>query len=445
MDRLVIQGGTALRGEVRVDGAKNAALPIMAACLAVSGDVRLHQVPDLVDVTTMTQLLQSLGATVSRSGGNSATINADAARLCVADYELVRRMRASICVLGPLLARFGQAKVSLPGGCNIGHRPIDLHLKGLAALGADLKIENGYVVARAKRLLGTNISLDGPFGSTVTGTCNVLVAAALAHGRSLIRSAAREPEVVDLGRFLISAGAEIQGLGTSEIEVVGVPGLHGVEHTIVPDRIEAATFLIAAAATRGQVFVPNANPDDLQSVMETLVQMGATVQTDAGTISLCCERPLRAVDIVATPFPGIPTDTQAQFMALLCTVNGHSVVRDNVFPDRLMHASELLRMGANLHRNGNATVLHGGTRLTGASVMASDLRASAALVIAGLAADSETTVHRIYHLDRGYAALETKLTALGANIMRVRESHDSPTLQPPHFHKQHQTLPDSFP
>jgi UDP-N-acetylglucosamine 1-carboxyvinyltransferase len=438
MDMLTIQGGTPLRGTVRVEGAKNAALPIMAACLAVRGQVQLAQVPDLVDVATMTQLLQSLGCVINRTKTQTATIDADSANRSFADYELVRRMRASICVLGPLLARFGKAQVSLPGGCNIGHRPIDLHLKGLAALGADLRIENGYVVATATRLRGADVELGGPSGSTVTGTCNVMVAAALAKGRTTIRSAACEPEVVDLGNFLNAAGAQISGLGTSVVEISGVESLQGVTHTILPDRIEAATFAIAAAATRGNILIPNARTEDLTSVIDALRVMGVRIVSSSAGLEVSCHSELQPVDIVAMPYPGIPTDTQAQFMACLCTVQGVSKVRDAVFPDRFMHAAELLRMGANLQRHGDLTVVHGGQRLTGASVMASDLRASAALVIAGLAATDQTTVRRIYHLDRGYARLEEKLTALGAPVSRVPDSRvpdssNTADIQPPHF------------
>lgn len=422
MDRLVIRGGNPLAGQVRVDGAKNAALPIMAASLAVSGEVCLRQVPDLTDVATMTELLQSLGTTVRRTSDLSAVITSDSATGGIAKYELVRRMRASICVLGPLLARFGEARVSLPGGCNIGHRPIDLHLRGLAALGADLRIENGDVVAKAGLLKGAEMFLGGPFGSTVTGTCNVMVAAALAKGRTVIRMAACEPEVVDLGNFLNAAGAQITGLGTPVIEVLGVAGLTGVQHEILPDRIEAATFAIAAAATRGKVSITNARPEDMTSVLEALTEIGVDVQMNESGITFCGARSLRSADLVALPFPGIPTDTQAQFMALLCTVDGTSVIRDAVFPDRMMHASELMRMGADLRRNAAATLVYGGRPLTGATVMASDLRASAALVIAGLAASGETSVHQIHHLDRGYAKLETKLTQLRAEIVRVSDN-----------------------
>lgn len=420
-----------MKGVVRVDGAKNSALPIMAASLVIPEPVQLFDVPRLVDVRTMTALLRSLGAVVSDQGRNRFSIDASAATGRVADYELVRQMRASICVLGPLLARFGEAKVSLPGGCNIGHRPIDLHLKGLSELGADMRIENGYIVASCKQLVGGEISLIGEFGSTVTGTCNVLVAACVAQGRTVIRGAAREPEVVDLGRFLVAAGADIQGLGTSVIEVNGIEQLCGVSHQIVPDRIEAATFAIAAAATRGKVVIPNAPVHDMASVIEVLQRIGVQVDTDASGMTVSGTEQMRPADIIAAPFPGLPTDCQAQMLALMTTLNGNSSVTDSVFPDRFMHASELMRMGARISRCGGAAQVQGGVPLSGANVMASDLRASAALVIAALAARGTTCIRRIYHLDRGYAGLETKLTSLGAEVKRVSEQSTGT----PHFAK----------
>ncbi|HIF00011.1 MAG TPA: UDP-N-acetylglucosamine 1-carboxyvinyltransferase [Planctomycetes bacterium] len=417
MDMLVVQGGCTLRGDVYVDGAKNAALPIMAASILLAGDVRIKRVPDLVDVQTMSLLLQSLGAKVTRSEGSLDIDTRDVASQH-ADYELVRRMRASVCVLGPLIARFGRASVSLPGGCNIGHRPIDLHLKGLAALGADLRIERGYVIAEASQLRGADVFLGGPGGSTVTGTCNVMTAACLAKGRTIIRAAASEPEVADLGRFLNDAGARISGLGTSTVEITGVEGLTSVTHTVIPDRIEAATFAIAAAATRGEISIHDVRPGQMTSVIEALRAIGVAIHVTDDRIDISASGPLRSVELAALPFPGIPTDTQAQFMALLATVAGISVVTDRVFPDRFMHASELVRMGAAVRREGASVVIDGGGRLTGTSVMASDLRASAALVIAALAADGESQIRRIYHLDRGYARLEQKLNGLGADVFR---------------------------
>ena len=429
MDMLVVQGGRPLDGVVTVDGAKNSALPIMAASLAIPGVVRLADVPGLVDVRTMSSLLRSLGAEVSESDRNQMVIDASSAAGRVADYELVRQMRASICVLGPLLARFGEACVSLPGGCNIGHRPVDLHLKGLAQLGADLRIENGYIIASCRRLIGGQVSLAGEFGSTVTGTCNVLVAACLAKGRTVICGAAMEPEVVDLGRFLIAAGANIEGLGTATIEVSGVDQLGPVSHQIVPDRIEAATFAIAAAATRGRVLIPNAPTEDMVSVIDVLQRIGVEIAYGSDGLSVSGANCMQPVHLTAEPFPGIPTDCQAQLMALLSTVNGVSQITDSVFPDRFMHASELMRMGARISRNAGCATIDGGVPLTGATVMASDLRASAALVIAALAAEGASCVRRIYHLDRGYANLEKKLTALGADVRRVSDR----ALQSPHF------------
>lgn len=429
MDMLVVQGGRPLEGRVSVDGAKNAALPIMAASLAIPHPVHLMDVPHLVDVRTMRSLLLSLGASVSADGDNCITIDSRHADGCVAGYELVRQMRASICVLGPLLARFGQARVSLPGGCNIGHRPVDLHLKGLAALGAELRIENGYIIADGAELKGNEVCMDGQFGSTVTGTCNVMVAAALAEGRTVIRSAAKEPEVVDLGRFLNSAGANIRGLGTSNIEIRGVDELSEVSHSIVPDRIEAATFAIAAAATKGRIVIPNAPVEDMTAVIDVLQKIRVRVATTTEGLIVDGTQPMRPVDFVAEPFPGIPTDCQAQLMALLCTIEGTSSATDAIFPDRFMHASELMRMGARITRHHGRATIDGGKPLTAANVMASDLRASAALIIAALAADGVSHVRRIYHLDRGYAKLEDKLTTLGADIERVSE-HEG---RKPHF------------
>ena len=428
MDMLTVQGGRPLVGTVFVDGAKNAALPIMAAALAIDGAVHLSCVPDLVDVRTMTSLLGSLGVSVSFKG-NGCVIDASTSNSWVADYELVRQMRASICVLGPLLARFRQARVSLPGGCNIGYRPVDLHLRGLAALGADIQIVGGYIVATCGRLQGADISLGGPQGSTVTGTCNVMMAASVAKGQTIIRFAAREPEVVNLVEFLIAAGANIHGLGTSEIEVIGVESLHSTGFQIAPDRIEAATLAIAAAATRGRVLIPNAPIDQLQRVLEALADAGVGVHACESGLGIEVTQELLPLNVVARPFPEIPTDCQAQFMAMLTTINGRSSVRDEVFPDRFMHASELMRMGADIScRNGHAQI-NGGKKLTGANVMASDLRASAALLIAALAAEGVSSIRRIYHLDRGYAGLERKLRRLGAVIDRVSDKE----LNRPHF------------
>ena len=419
MDMFVIRGGTPLRGSVPVSGAKNAALPIMSAALAVDGACRLHNVPDLADVRTLTSLLGTLGVHCLREPDGTVELRPSEASACVADYELVRRMRAGVCVLGPLLARYGYACVSLPGGCNIGHRPIDLHLKGLRALGAHICVERGYVVAEAERLIGADIYLGGPFGSTVTGTCNVLSAAVLAEGVTTIEAAACEPEVVDLGRFLIAAGARITGLGTPLIRIEGVPRLTGCEHTVIPDRIEAATLLIAGAISRGRISVTGADPSHLTAVLEVLREIGVGVRIEGTTIHVDGVPALKSAECVALPYPAVPTDVQAQLTALLATADGISLVTDKVFPDRFMHISELARMGARIRREGASAIVTGPMRLSGASVMASDLRASAALVLAALVADGPSVVRRIYHLDRGYERFEAKLCTLGADVRRI--------------------------
>lgn len=426
MDMFVVRGGAPLAGRVAVGGAKNAALPIMAAALASTGKTQLSGVPDLVDVRTLRKLLISLGMYVERDAAGDLHLEVVDAIPCVADYELVRTMRASVCVLGPLLARRGRACISLPGGCNIGDRPIDLHLKGLAALGADIRVERGYVIATADRLQGANIYLGGPFGSTVTGTCNVMVAAALARGKTTIEAAACEPEVIDLGNYLNKLGARISGLGTPFLEIDGVDELGGATHAVVPDRIEAATLMIAAAATCGDVELENVRRQHLTAVIEKLTEIGVEISsTGEGRMRVSAERHLRAADCIALPYPGIPTDVQAQLMALLTTSPGISVVTDKVFPDRFMHAAELARMGAQIRREGPTAIISGVARLSGAAVMASDLRASAALVIAGLAAEGDSAIRRIYHLDRGYERLEFKLRQLGATIERVEDRDDT--------------------
>ena len=387
----VIRGGKPLAGRVRVEGAKNSALPIMAAALLADGETVLRDVPNLVDVTTLAELLRTLGMKIERRADRSLSMEVVDQRPVIADYELVRKMRASFCVLGPLLARRGRACVSLPGGCNIGDRPIELHLKGLRALGADIRVEKGYVLAEVKRLHGNRIYLGGPFGSTVTGTCNVLSAAVLAEGETIIEAAACEPEVIDLGNLLNAMGAKIEGLGTPFLRIEGVDRLTGIEHRIIPDRIEAATLMVAAAITGGCVELENVNLNHL----------------------------------TALPYPGLPTDVQAQFMSLLCLASGISVVTDKVFPDRFLHAAELARLGATIRREGPSAIISGVRQLSGACIMASDLRASAALVLAGLAAEGETVVKRIYHLDRGYEFLERKLNYLGADISRVEDKPEN--------------------
>ena len=415
----VVRGGRPLRGRVRVSGAKNAALPIMAAALVANGTSVLHGVPDLVDVATLSSVLRSLGMNVDRRPDGAIALSTCDEQRCLADYELVRRMRASVCVLGPLLGRRGRACVSLPGGCNIGHRPIDLHLKGLRALGAQITIDRGYVFARADRLIGADIYLGGSFGSTVTGTCNVLCAAVFAKGVTTISAAACEPEVVDLGHYLNAMGAKIEGLGTPLLRIEGVEDLNAVEHTVIPDRIEAATMLIAAAMTGGRLQVDNLVPAHLAGVIDALQMMGVMIEIKDRTALVTAPDKLRSLDITALPYPGIPTDVQAQFTALLSIAEGISVVTDKVFPDRFMHIPELMRMGANVRREGACSIIAGIKTLSGACVMASDLRASAALLLAALAADGESVIRRVYHLDRGYERLEQKFNKVGADIVRV--------------------------
>ena len=422
MDMFCVEGGHPLHGTVQVDGSKNASLPILAATLAIEGEVVLEQVPQLQDVATMRQLLQSIGASVELLDDGNIRINARDVRSSVAPYELVRQMRASVCVLGPLLARFGTARVSLPGGCNIGHRPIDLHLRGLAALGADIRLEAGYIVAESSRLRGADVELCGPHGPTVTGTCNIMVAASLAKGRTIIRSAAKEPEVQDFARFLNAAGARITGAGTSIVEIDGVDQLHDVRHTVIPDRIEAATLAIAAAITHGDVTIRNAPTAHMTSVLNALTLIGIPIDATHDTLHIRASSMQRPTQLTAEPYPGLPTDCQAQFMALLSTIAGESLITDTVFPERFMHAAELVRMGADIRIQGNSAVIHGVARLSAAPVMASDLRASAALVLAALAAEGHTEICRVYHLDRGYHAFEQKLNHLGAKIHRIHGS-----------------------
>ena len=430
MDMFVVRGGKPLQGRVIVRGSKNAALPIMAAALAADGTTTLQNVPDLVDVSTLSKVLETLGVQVEQRPAWELRITPRNSRPCVADYELVRRMRASVCVLGPLLGRRGAACVSLPGGCQIGHRPIDLHLKGLAALGADIRLENGYVHATAARLRGTQIHLAGPQGSTVTGTCNVMTAACFATGTTVITAAACEPEVVDLGNFLNQAGARISGLGTSTLEIRGTGGYQGTEYAIIPDRIEAATFLLAGAITGGDLLVEHLRPDHLLMVTQLLRDLGADITQGPKSLRIQRTGALRPLDIAAQPFPGLPTDVQAQFSAVLMLAAGTSTVIDHVFPDRFLHLPELARMGANVIREGQTARIEGVARLSGAQVMASDLRASAALLLAALAADGETTIRRVYHLDRGYERFEERLRGVGANISRKT---DSPSTLPLEF------------
>jgi len=417
MDKLAIQGGVALRGEARISGAKNAALPLMCAALLTRDPLRLANVPHLRDVTTMVRLLAQMGvaATLDDQGG----LALDAAGLAnpVAPYDLVKTMRASILVLGPLVAQHGEARVSLPGGCAIGLRPVDQHLKGLTAMGAEIAVEHGYIHAKAKRLKGARIFMDLV---TVTGTENLMMAAALADGTTILENAAREPEVVDLANCLAAMGARISGAGTDVITVEGVARLTGTSHRIMPDRIETGTFLVAAAATGGDVRLTGTEGVYLEAVLEKLREAGAEVSEEPGTIAIAMRGRPRAVNLRTAPYPAFPTDMQAQFMALDAVADGTGVITETIFENRFMHAIELQRLGANIETSGNTAVVKGVPALDGATVMATDLRASASLVVAGLVAQGETIVDRIYHLDRGYESIEEKLSRLGARIRRVR-------------------------
>jgi UDP-N-acetylglucosamine 1-carboxyvinyltransferase len=412
--RLLIEGGVPLKGDVAVSAAKNAALPAMAASLLTARPLTLSNVPDLGDVRTMLKLLQTLGARVQRQG-RGATISVERVTSDVAPYDLVSTMRASVLVLGPLVARHGSARVALPGGCAIGVRPIDQHLKGLARLGAEIAIENGYVVARARRLKGARIATDMV---TVTGTENLMMAAALAEGVTVIENAAREPEVGDLAALLTAMGARLDGIGTGRIAIEGVAELGGAVHRIVPDRIEAGTLLVAGAITRGDVRVTDVVPGHLAAVLAKLEECGVRVETGATWARARAEGRPRPADVMTSPFPGFPTDMQAQVMTLLGLADGQSTVTETIFENRFMHAAELARMGASIATDGAIAIVRGVEAYQGAPVMASDLRASAALVLAGLAARGRTEVSRIYHLDRGYEKLESKLGALGARVER---------------------------
>ncbi len=419
MDRMVIEGGAPLRGTVRVSGAKNAALPALAATLLAEGDHVVRNVPDLADVRTMGRLLASMGCRFERSADHrAASVRVPRAVSPEAPYELVKTMRASVVVLGPLLARWGKARVSLPGGCAIGARPIDQHLKGLSALGADIALEHGYVEARAPRgrLRGATFVFDGV---TVTGTENVMMAAALAEGTTVLGNCAREPEVVDLARALAGMGARVEGAGTPEIRVEGVERLRPADHAVIPDRIEAGTLLVAGALPGNDVTVEGCLPGHLEALVEKLRQVGASVEPARGGLRVVGDGRPRPTDVRTAPFPGFPTDMQAQTMVLLAVADGSSVVVETVFENRFMHVLELRRLGADVTVDGKTAVVKGVPALSGAPVMASDLRASAALVLAGLLAGGTTEVHRVYHLDRGYERLEEKLVPLGARIRRT--------------------------
>jgi UDP-N-acetylglucosamine 1-carboxyvinyltransferase len=412
-----IHGGAGLHGTVRVSGSKNAALPMMAAAILAEEPVRLLGVPRVADVRTLSRVLRRLGLEVTRIPDGLSLQTVDTAPVH-APEALVRAMRAGFCVLGPLLARRGKAVVPLPGGCNIGDRPVDLHLNGLAALGADISVKHGCVVAHAKRLQGAAIHLSGPQGPTVTGTANVLCAAVLAQGATTITGAAVEPEIVDLGNFLNALGARISGLGESTLHIRGVRELGGAAHRVIPDRIEAATLLLAAAITRGSITISDVVPEHLDAVLAKLYEAGCSIYVHGRSMSVAADAPPRPLDIVAEPYPGVPTDVQAQWTALLCLAGGRGTLQDRVFPSRFRHVAELRRLGAQIEcRNGTA-IISGVPRLSGASVTATDLRASAALVLAGLAAQGQTIVRHIGHLDRGYEQLDRKLNQLGAHIER---------------------------
>jgi UDP-N-acetylglucosamine 1-carboxyvinyltransferase len=419
MESFLIKGGVPLRGEVTISGSKNAALPIMAATLLTDEPCVVRGVPNLSDTQFMAQILKSLGAVTKFENG---TLSVQAKKIRgYADYNLVRKMRGSICVAGPLLARLRKARISLPGGCVIGARPINLHLKGFESLGAKIQIEGGYVEASAKRLIGATTFLGGRAGSTVLGTANVMMTATLADGVTIIESAACEPEVVDLANFLNAMGAKVSGAGSPTITVTGVKKLHGTEHVVIPDRIETATFAIAAAATNGEITIKNGRADHLRAVLDKLNEAGVSIQHRSGDMIVRRGKKLKAADITTLPHPGFPTDVQAQMMTLLVVAPGISIITERIFESRFMHVSELARLGADIEIEGPSAIVKGGRPLSGAPVMASDLRASAALVIAGLSAKGQTQVNRIYHLDRGYERMDVKLRKLGARIQRVEE------------------------
>ncbi len=416
MDKLVIQGGVPLTGEVRISGAKNAALPIICASLLTAGTLRLQNVPHLRDVTTMLNLLAQMGVEVSLDEKLGVGLTAAKLHNLSASYELVKTMRASILVLGPMIARFGEARVSLPGGCAIGQRPVDLHIKGLQAMGAQIDIEQGYILARARRLKGAHIVLDLV---TVTGTENLIMAAVLADGVTVLENAAREPEVIDLAECLNAMGARVTGAGSDVITIEGVSELHGADHRVMPDRIEIGTFLCAAAATGGEIKLKGTRANILDAVIAKLEEAGAQVEQGHDWIRLSTTGGLKSVSLRTAPYPAFPTDMQAQFMALNTVGQGTAVVTETIFENRFMHVQELRRLGANIEVEGNAAIVHGVSGLQGANVMATDLRASASLVLAGLVAKGQTQVDRVYHLDRGYECIEEKLNQLGARIKRA--------------------------
>jgi UDP-N-acetylglucosamine 1-carboxyvinyltransferase len=414
-----INGGARLRGKTRISGAKNAALPIMAAALLCEGEVILHDVPQVADVTSLIELLTKLGVEVEWRPDRSLRLVVRDEMNCKAEYEIVRKMRASICVLGPLIAKRHKAQVAMPGGCAIGDRPVDMHIRAMKLLGADVELVSGDIVAKARKLRGTEMFLGGPFGSSVLGTANAVMASVLAEGTTVIEMAACEPEVVDLADFLNKCGASITGHGTPRIIIEGVSELSGCEYRVIPDRIEAGTFMVAAAITNGEIEMENCRLDHLMAFVDRLSAVGVQVERGEGSVRVASSRRLEPIEVTTQPFPGMPTDLQAQLMALLCLADGNSIVTEKIFPDRFLHVAELNRMGARLHKSGPTVIVQGVKRLVGAPVMASDLRASAALVVAGLAARGTTRVHRVYHIDRGYERIDEKLRGVGAEIERL--------------------------
>ncbi|MBF0483714.1 MAG: UDP-N-acetylglucosamine 1-carboxyvinyltransferase [Candidatus Omnitrophica bacterium] len=421
MDVLMLKGGASLKGDVNISGSKNSSLPIMAATLLTDDTVVLKRVPNLRDTRTMIKLLQSLGKEVDYKD-NTLTVKAGKKAGYIADYDLVSTMRGSFCVLGPLLGKLKKAKVSLPGGCVIGIRPVDLHIKGVEALGAKISVDGGYVLATAPKLIGNEIFLGGVFGSSVLATANVLMAAVLAEGETVIEFAACEPEIEDLTEFLIEMGANIEGKGSPRLKIKGVKKLKGITYEIIPDRIEAGTYILLAAATRSDLTIKNANLKHLFALVDRLNQAGVKVYAEKnGDIKVSTSKKFKPVSVTTYPYPGFPTDLQAQFMAFMATIEGVSIISDKVYPDRFIHIAEMNRMGADIRREGTAAIVQGVKKLHGAPVMASDLRASAALLIAGLMAKGTTEIHRIYHLERGYEDLEDKLLKVGAKVWREKE------------------------
>ena len=431
MDKMVIEGGNPLQGRVRINGAKNAALPIMAACLLTKGTSKLKGIPNLTDVKTLCNILNELGVDTRKCPDGSLEITVKEENNITAPYDLVRTMRASICVLGPLLGKRGMAKVSIPGGCSIGSRPIDIHIKGIESLGAQVDVKDGYVIATGKKLRGSVVDLGGPYGSTVLGTCNVMMAAVLGEGRTIIESAACEPEVQDLANFLNKAGADISGIGEKNLIIEGVDELNGIEYEIIPDRIEAGTFMIAGAITGGSIVLENGISSHMAVVVNKLREMGVDIQASDskqefngvknGECTVKSDGHIKPANITTMPYPGMPTDMQAQFTALMSIANGTSIITERIFPHRFMHVAELNRMGANIRNDDAIAFIKGVSSLSGTTVMASDLRASASLVVAGLVAKGITEIRRLYHIDRGYEKLEDRLTRLGAKIWREKE------------------------